>query len=514
MADETSTNVPADASKRSATPAELPAELPAEASAQAGVSPARQSLDVGKAQAGVSSASSPQRATAASQPTSEPEARIIEETVVKPASPAKPPALPSAVDSIAFVPLEKPASPPPQPVSPQTPPLPPPPAPLASAIPLPIRTPAEFAKEQEAIANILKEIKLPERRMPESPPKESKAFDTTLGAVPREQIVPPKQEPAPAAAPNAASATPAGEPAKQGEGLASSIVSPLRTLKNDLQKIIRVKKISLVRAAALESQKRRGSAEEEREVVSAVRSRRSHGVLFAAALFVVLGGAAFFGVFLVMEERSPAPSVSPQSSILFAENGVPFPLDNTSSIDLKRLLAQARKGGGGTLGSITRIIPTASETTKEGVITERSATLEEFLRALGARVPEELFRALPDDFFFGLHTVDENAPLFVIPVLSYERAFAGMLRWEETMNADFSPVFTPLPDQVLGAGGLPEKRRFEDVVMRNYDVRVLKDNAGMIELYYSFLTRELLVIAESPYSFTEILSRLRAERKL
>ncbi|MBI4087889.1 hypothetical protein HY418_00690, partial [Candidatus Kaiserbacteria bacterium] len=295
---------------------------------------------------------------------------------------------------------------------------------------------------------------------------------------------------------------------------ASSIVSPLRTLKNDLQRIIRVNKISLVRAAALESQKHRGGAEEEREAVQQVRSRRRLGILFVGARFILLGVAAFFGVFFIMGERSGTPSENPQSGILFAENGVPFPLDNTSSIDLKRLLAQARLGGGGTLGSITRIIPVVTETTAEGVVTERDAALEEFLKALGTRVPEELLRALPNEFFFGIHTVDENAPLFVIPVLSYERAFAGMLRWEETLNADLSPAFTPVPDQVLGTGGLPEKRRFEDVVMRNYDVRVLKDDAGTIELYYSFPTRELLVIAESPYSFTEILSRLRAERKL
>ena len=50
--------------------------------------------------------------------------------------------------------------------------------------------------------------------------------------------------------------------------------------------------------------------------------------------------------------------------------------------------------------------------------------------------------------------------------------------------------------------------------MRNYDVRVLKNDAGGIELYYSFPTQNILIIGESPYSFTEILSRLRAERKL
>lgn len=459
---------------------------------------------------GESSTPAPQAAPVLSSPPPEPEAHIIEETIVKPAPPA------------------------PSPPPPLSPPPPPSSAPPASAIPLPIRTTAEFAKEQEAIANILKEIKLPERHEPpETPHKESKVFDTALGhrptgealgAITSQQDSAIKPGPAPlSSAPSAAEQESEQRiaHAKQGEGLASSIVSPLRTLKNDLQKIIRVKKISLVRAAALESQKRRGGAEEEREVVSAVRSRRSLGILFAAALLVVLGGAAFLGIFLIMEERSPAPSRSPQSSILFAENGVPFPLDNASSIDLKRLLAQARKGGGGTLGSITQIVPTVPVENLEqgsgyGGAPEgaRPATTEEFMTALGVRAPPELFRALTSIFFFGIHTVDENAPIFVIPVLSYERAFAGMLRWEETLNADLSPAFTPVPDQTLGAGGLPEKRRFEDVVMRNYDVRVLKDNEGMIELYYSFLTRDLLVIAESPYSFTEILSRLRAERKL
>ena len=50
--------------------------------------------------------------------------------------------------------------------------------------------------------------------------------------------------------------------------------------------------------------------------------------------------------------------------------------------------------------------------------------------------------------------------------------------------------------------------------MRNYDVRALKDDDGTIQLYYSFPTRNVLIIAESPFSFTEILSRLRADRRL
>ena len=50
--------------------------------------------------------------------------------------------------------------------------------------------------------------------------------------------------------------------------------------------------------------------------------------------------------------------------------------------------------------------------------------------------------------------------------------------------------------------------------MGNYDVRALKDDAGEVQLYYSFPTQNILIIAGSPYSFPEILSRLQASRQL
>ena len=116
--------------------------------------------------------------------------------------------------------------------------------------------------------------------------------------------------------------------------------------------------------------------------------------------------------------------------------------------------------------------------------------------------------------FFGIHAVDENAPLFVIPVESYERAFAGMLEWEKTMNGDLAPMFAAVPMQTVGADGVIAERTFTDAVIQNYDVRVLRDESGMVQLYYSFPTRNVLIIAESQYSFPELLSRLRADRRL
>jgi hypothetical protein len=127
--------------------------------------------------------------------------------------------------------------------------------------------------------------------------------------------------------------------------------------------------------------------------------------------------------------------------------------------------------------------------------------------------PQELMSAIGPQFFFGFHIVDTNAPLFVIPVTSYDHAFAGMLAWEPTMDQDLAPVFTSV-SPTTEVNGLPVQRTFQDEVLRNYDVRELTDDQGNVVLYYSFPTPNILVIAQSPYSFTEILSRLQAEREL
>jgi hypothetical protein len=123
-------------------------------------------------------------------------------------------------------------------------------------------------------------------------------------------------------------------------------------------------------------------------------------------------------------------------------------------------------------------------------------------------------RALGTEFFFGLHSADENAPLFVIPVVSYDNAFAGMLAWEQSLNTELSPIFTPLPVYQTDADGIPHVRAFADAVIRNYDTRTLTDDNSTIQLYYSFPSPKILVIAESPYTFAEVIARLRAQRRL
>lgn len=350
------------------------------------------------------------------------------------------------------------------------------------------------------IEKILRQVKLPERR-------DFRAVADTKAPAPD------TENPADAMTvkPPTAAEVAVAERAASGEDRA---LASVHTLKDDLQHAVKEKKISLVRAVALEQDKKRDDAEFQEEFGRAERRKRVFGILFASFLLIGLGTAALFGVYFVMLGHA-GTETQQLNSIVFAEQSVALPLDSVTPSELKRRIAATRQTQIGSLGSITRIVPLTQGIAANGQPAQQlPATTEEFFSAIGANAPQDLLRSVGSEFFFGLHVVDKNSPVLVIPITSYDRAFAGMLAWENTMNADLSPAFTPVPATKLDSNGIPSQRIFIDDVMRNYDVRELKDDAGQVQLYYSFPSPKLLIISESPYSFPELLSRLQSVRRL
>ncbi|MDZ4226893.1 MAG: hypothetical protein U1D26_00265 [Patescibacteria group bacterium] len=439
----------------------------------------------------------------------------------------------------------KPASAPQIPPTPPARPVPPPPPEAPAPAPVKKTPPTASAPDSMSpkgeeelksnIAALLQDVKIPERRDPsesgEKKTYEVKQFDTALGTRSAEVESPPaKKQPAARAAyaadsVDAVTTMPHAEeggaaPAQKSE---NDLVT-VHTLKDDLRRVVHDDKVSYVRAVSLEEERRhRDKKDAPKTEGQAQRSKRVFTILFGIGVLVFLGASALLGIYAIQWARSSPPPTT-ASSILFSENSVFFPLDGQSPTSIKQTLAQARLSSNATLGSITRIIPTISAAADDlpaessaqagGINTQRPATFAEFMRAIGARPSEDLLRALSGDFFFGIHTVDKNAPLIIVPVLSYQRAFAGMLAWEAALNSDLAPAFQPLTFQTTNETGGPALRTFGDFVMRNYDTRVLRDDSGQIQMYYSFPTQGILVIAESPHSFNEILGRLQAERRL
>mgnify|MGYP001602115807 FL=1 len=229
---------------------------------------------------------------------------------------------------------------------------------------------------------------------------------------------------------------------------------------------------------------------------------------------LVLGGIALGIVLLVMNERAPRSGADANPSLIFAEQSLVFGLESQTPLEIKIQLSSARLRANLTLGAMTRVTPTVREFTNDPAGQERKAAAAEFMTSIAPATPPDLLRSLLPEFFFGFHAVDENVPILVLQLGSYERAFSSMLEWEKTINEDLSPLFARVLHNVRNAQGIPTLAGFEDVVIRNYDVRVLKGSRGEIRMLYAFPSRDILIIAESPHSFVETLARLRAERRL
>jgi len=365
------------------------------------------------------------------------------------------------------------------------------PLPKASPAPEPKPTTVADLRVQSDIQKILNAVKLPERRGPQPERKPDKQIPVT--PITEHLDTPPQVTP---------------EPEKP-------VVTPLHTLKDDIQTVVRVNKISLVRAASLEEDRKMKEEQQQDSTPAKVQRRsRTTTILFASALLVFLGLAAIGGVVLVMSTQQLPGQSAGTDSIIFSEQNFSLPIDHTSPMSLKQQIAQFQSGEDRTLNAITRITPTVSSTTADGATISRAATTQEFLRALGANIPDNLARSLGREFFFGIHSIGKRVPVFVIPVVSYDTAFAGMLTWEKTMNADLAPVFTAVPAYRTDQNGIPQERLFADTVIHNYDVRALFDDTNQIVLYYSFPSPQFLIIAENPYTFNEVIPRLRAQRKL
>jgi hypothetical protein len=367
-----------------------------------------------------------------------------------------------------------------------------PPAPLSSSRPKPF--PERDNAMQDDIQKILGSIKIPERR---GQTPDEKQAEKQIPVAPIEEHL---QKPAQVGAEQT--------PEKP-------IAPPVHTLKDDIQHVVKVEKMSLVRAASLEEDRRlKEDADPAPQPGTEQRGKRTRTVLVVSGLLIILGLAAILGVIIVMNQGGILPGSSGPTSLIFAEQNLLLPLDGAAPVSIKQQVAQLRTAQVGSLGSITRVVPTVSSVAKDGTTATRPATAQEFLQALDVSAPETLMRSLGPDFFFGMHSADKNAPVLIFSVLSYDNAFAAMLEWEHSMNGDLAPMFTPLPIYRTGADNIPHERTFGDAVIRNYDTRTLTDDGGTIQLYYSFPSSNLLVIAESPYTFGEVIARLRAQRRL
>jgi hypothetical protein len=282
----------------------------------------------------------------------------------------------------------------------------------------------------------------------------------------------------------------------------------LKTFKSDVAEAVKKDNVSIVKMALAESKKRQSSAYLE-EAVSPFSKKNFTLIISSVAIILIsLGILGFF----YMSKKNEGVPIVPETvarDIIFSETEKDVPI---TDLDLKKIanVINREREVQLTLGSIEKLNFTSGES-------GTTVNTETFMNFLHTRIPGNLLRSFNSQFFFGLHAFTQNDPFMIIPVIAYEAAYSGMLEWEKNIKDDIGALFiTPQPtstsletaSSTATTTTAVRQLVFQDLVIENKDTRALIDPTGKLLMFYSFVDKSTLVIANNPDSFREVIIRL------
>lgn len=292
--------------------------------------------------------------------------------------------------------------------------------------------------------------------------------------------------------------------------------SPLHTYTSDFADHIDKRQASTFSVLAAESDaaKKRSTGARKKSLVSSV----------LATLLFVIGGVGIAGAYWYVMKLSATPlSPLPVPSLVFADERMKL---SGTGPELLRQLADAASEPL-VDGNVLVTYLSESTTTAKGEVVETPLAGGALIRALQLPAPDIFLRNVSPASTVGIISAGvETRPFFVFRVTSYERTFAGMLAWEETVGRDLAllyPSYGPpsvneeAPVINLGtstpvaasepAVPLPY---FTDAVVASHDVRVLKDTRGNTLMLYGYADKATLILARDAAAFAALIPRLTA----
>lgn len=237
-------------------------------------------------------------------------------------------------------------------------------------------------------------------------------------------------------------------------------------------------------------------------------------------MFVVAGiGALSFGVIYYLTRPDAVAVTQGVPSLIEADETVKLEgVTGTELLLALRAVAEEPLVSGNVLVTYT----TSASSTTKGLPIELPQPGGALVKALALNAPDILIRNIRPESTVGvINAGTETRPFFILRVSSFERTFAGMLAWESAMRSSLSflypsypnaPVEIPVETATTTAVQSPPVRRapasFADAVVRNHDVRVLRDADGRSLMLYGYKDKETLIIARDEAAFLELVSRL------
>ncbi len=293
----------------------------------------------------------------------------------------------------------------------------------------------------------------------------------------------------------------------------ASVLKTLRTYERDMAEAIRSKGESVTSINLAKQKKQQENVEIETKEATATVSEKTEkvargGLTILVSLILIIAGTGVISLIYYFVTNRPAPVVPATASIISTDEKQTLDISALeSAIIQERILAITNSYSGS-----SRLIRIELVESLDDVGENKLAiSAERFFELVAVSAPATLGRALGGEWVFGFYKNTNNAssadsantPFIFSSVDSFDNAFDGMLRWENKMIEDLSPLF--VSSEIKNSTALG--KTFEDKIIRNKDTRILKDNSGNIILLYSFVDQKNLVVTTNEQAFQEILNR-------
>jgi len=311
-----------------------------------------------------------------------------------------------------------------------------------------------------------------------------------------------------------------------------SIVKPLRTYERDIAEAIRSKNES-VTSINLANQKKREDEAKKSPVPQQVHKAAEKGLVVLVSIVLLFAGVGIISFIFYYLSAQPEPIVFTIPTLISTDRQYELEIDSRNPAAALLLVQSALRGvveqnDLATIHIFETIESTGIENSTGGSPSnnknsisprtiQRPLLVESFFDLFAKNAPTSLIRALGKEWLFGFQNIrDINEPFIFLTIAEFSNTFDGMLRWEDKIYEDFraisnlstpseqTPIMSVSTSTPISTGPVG---KFEDLVIRNKDTRVLRDNLGAIVLVYSFLDEKHLVITPKEETFREILNR-------
>jgi len=269
-------------------------------------------------------------------------------------------------------------------------------------------------------------------------------------------------------------------------------IKSLRTFQGDVQEAISKNNYSATTILVKEQVRKQENPVETAEVLGKSNARNKTFILFGI-FFIVVGIVSVAALYYIKSNEEVIIEKQTKAIIAFTEES-PVSMTAVTRKEIFEKIIENKNKNGLVVNSVIYINP---------LINDNQIPTENLLSAIAPSMLPSLTRSFDKEYMLGVYSYDTNEPFIILTVKDYSLSYPGMLKWEETMANDLGEIFNYSPNT-----SSTTQRIFVDEVIKNRDIRVLKDSVGNSVLLYSFVDRKTLVITKNENMLSAIVGKL------